>query len=92
MTVAMRVICRSSESGVLERVDALNEAHHTVSGYLVRISSNVESESWLAMSIKSVLKSEDSVLRQQIHQAWVIAESRILDEKGKQGSGKQEPE
>lgn len=80
MTVSMRSICRSDLTNSLERAYELNEAHHAVSGYLLRIDTNSESDRWLAVLIKSLLRPDDQVLRQQIDQCWLAAESKVLDQ------------
>jgi hypothetical protein len=80
MTIAMRVICRSTDAGVLERIDELNEAHHAVSGYLLRICSGTESENWLTLSINGMFKSKDSILRQQLDCSWLNAENILRDD------------
>lgn len=80
MTIAMRVICRSSDASTLERIDELNEAHHAVAGYLVRICSDTESENWLALSINGMFKSKDLILRQQLDCSWLNAENILLGE------------
>jgi hypothetical protein len=79
MTISMRVICRSSDAGNLERIDELNEAHHAVSGYLVRMCSDTENENWLALSINEIFKSKDSILRQQLDCSWLNAENKLRD-------------
>lgn len=77
MTIAMRVICHSDDSEAIERIDALNEAHHVVAGYLIRIYSGAEDHRWLGLSVNGIFKPEDPILRQQLDQSWLVAEEIV---------------
>lgn len=78
MTVALRVICRDDKDALLERVSAVNEAHHLVSRYLLSLQVGQEDVRWLKPTLTAVLCQIDSVVKEQLELAWRHARQAVL--------------
>jgi len=72
LTIVVRVLCHGAADAPvnLERIRALNEAHHRVSSYLSHFHGGDEDPGWVKVVVEYVLSSSDPVVHQQAAQAW----------------------
>jgi hypothetical protein len=77
LTIVMRLLCRSEEESLIERIDRLNEVHHAICGYLVRVCTGSESNEWLKVVVGIFFSSPDKLLSSYLENAWMSAERSI---------------